>query len=35
MPEAYKDVDQVVGIVEKAELSKKVAKLHPLGVIKG
>jgi len=35
MPEAYKDVDQVVEIVEKAGLSKKVAKLRPLGVIKG
>jgi len=35
MPEAYKDVDQVVKIVEKAGLSKKVAKLRPLGVIKG
>jgi len=35
MPEAYKDIDQVVEIVEKAGLSKKVAKLRPLGVIKG
>ena len=35
MPEAYKDVDEVVGIVEKAGLSRKVAKLRPLGVIKG
>ncbi|KKM23437.1 hypothetical protein LCGC14_1615210 [marine sediment metagenome] len=35
MPEAYKDIDEVVGIVEKAGLSKKVAKLRPLGVIKG
>jgi len=35
MSEAYKDVDQVVRIVEKAGLSKKVAKLRPLGVIKG
>jgi len=35
MPEAYKDINEVVGIVEKAGLSKKVAKLRPLGVIKG
>jgi len=35
MPEAYKDVDQVVRIVEKAGLFKKVAKLRPLGIIKG
>jgi len=35
MPDAYKDIDQVVRIVEKAGLSKRVAKLRPLGVIKG
>ena len=35
MPEAYKDIDEVVRIVEKAGLSRKVAKLRPLGVIKG
>jgi len=35
MPQAYKDVDHVVEIVEKAGLSRKVAKLKPLGVIKG
>ena len=35
MPESYKDVDHVVEIVEKANLSRKVAKLRPLGVIKG
>ncbi len=35
MPEAYKDVDHVVEIVQKANLSRKVAKLRPLGVIKG
>ncbi len=35
MPEAYKDVDEVVRIVEKAGLSRRVAKLRPLGVIKG
>ncbi|MGC8579706.1 MAG: RtcB family protein [bacterium] len=35
IPEAYKDVANVVEIVEGAGLAKKVAKLHPLGVIKG
>ena len=35
MPDAYKDIDQVVRIVEKAGLSRRVAKLRPLGVIKG
>lgn len=35
MPEAYKDVSSVVNVVHNAGLSKKVAKLKPLGVIKG
>ena len=35
MPEAYKDVSSVVEVVHNAGLSKKVAKLRPLGVIKG
>jgi tRNA-splicing ligase RtcB len=35
MPEAYKDVSDVVDVVHNAGLSKKVAKLRPLGVIKG
>ncbi len=35
MPEAYKDIANVVDIVHKAGLSKKVARLRPLGVIKG
>ena len=34
-PLAYKDVRNIVDIAEKAGLSKKVAKLVPLGVIKG
>jgi len=34
-PMAYKDVDEVVGVVHNAGLSKKVAKLVPLAVIKG
>jgi tRNA-splicing ligase RtcB len=34
-PAAYKDVDQVVDVVDKAGISKKVARLRPVGVIKG
>jgi tRNA-splicing ligase RtcB len=34
-PKAYKDVDTVVDIVHKAGLSKKVARVRPIGVIKG
>jgi tRNA-splicing ligase RtcB len=34
-PAAYKDVDQVVEVVHKAGLSRKVARLRPVGVIKG
>lgn len=35
IPEAYKDVDAVVDVVHNAGLSKRVARLKPLGVIKG
>ena len=34
-PLAYKDVNQVVDVVHKAGLSKKVCKLRPLCVVKG
>ena len=34
-PAAYKDVDQVVEVVDKAGISRKVARLRPVGVIKG
>ena len=34
-PDAYKDVSKVIEIVHNAGLSKKVARLEPLGVIKG
>ena len=34
-PAAYKDVDVVVDVVHRAGLSLKVARLKPLGVIKG
>ena len=35
MPLAYKDVSEVVDIMHKAGISKKVAKFKPIGVIKG
>ncbi|MFL6452167.1 MAG: RtcB family protein [Bryobacteraceae bacterium] len=35
LPEAYKDVDEVIEVVHNAGLAKKVARLRPLGVIKG
>ena len=35
IPEAYKDVSDVVNVVHEAGISKKVARLRPLGVIKG
>ena len=35
MPEAYKDVADVVSVVEGAGLSRTVARIVPLGVIKG
>lgn len=35
IPEAYKDVSQVVDVVSGAGISKKVARLRPMGVIKG
>jgi tRNA-splicing ligase RtcB len=34
-PAAYKDVDQVVEVVDRSGISKKVARLRPVGVIKG
>ena len=34
-PQAYKDVEAVVEIVERAGLARRVAQLVPLGVIKG
>jgi len=34
-PQAYKDIEEVVGVVHNAGLSRKVARLTPLAVIKG
>ena len=31
MPEAYKDVDRVVGVMDRAGISPRVARLRPLG----
>ncbi|MBI3485303.1 MAG: RtcB family protein, partial [Acidobacteria bacterium] len=35
VPEAYKDIDAVVEVVHQAGLARKVARLRPMGVIKG
>jgi tRNA-splicing ligase RtcB len=35
MPEAYKDVEDVVDVVHRFGISRRVARLRPLGVIKG
>jgi tRNA-splicing ligase RtcB len=35
VPEAYKDIDMVVDAVHQAGISKKVARMKPLGVVKG
>ncbi len=35
IPEAYKNVDDVIEVVHQAGISKKVARLRPMGVIKG
>ena len=34
-PAAYKDVSMVVDVVHRAGLASKVARLRPLGVVKG
>jgi len=35
MPDAYKDISKVVGVVHGAGISRKVARLRPLAVVKG
>ncbi len=35
VPEAYKDIDMVVDAVHQAGISRKVARMRPLGVVKG
>lgn len=34
-PQAYKDVNEVVGVVHNAGIAKRVCRMRPLGVIKG
>jgi tRNA-splicing ligase RtcB len=35
MPEAYKDVERVVHVMDRAGISPRVARVRPLGVVKG
>ncbi len=35
MPAAYKDIDEVIRVVHEAGISRKVARLRPLAVVKG
>ncbi len=35
VPDAYKDVDQVVNVCHNAGIARKVARMKPLGVVKG
>lgn len=35
MPEAYKDVKDVIEVIHRAGISSKVAQLRPMGVVKG
>ena len=35
VPEAYKDVADVVNVVDRAGIGAKVARLRPIGVLKG
>lgn len=35
MPEAYKEVEEVVNVVHNAGIARKVARLRPIGVVKG
>jgi tRNA-splicing ligase RtcB len=34
-PEVYKDVDEVVKVCQEAGIARIVAKLRPIGVVKG
>ena len=35
VPEAYKDVADVVNVVDRAGIGRKIARLRPMGVLKG
>ena len=34
-PQAYKDIDEIIKVVDEIGISKKVIRLKPLTVIKG
>ena len=34
LPEAYKNVDEVIEVVHNTGLARKVARLRPIGVVK-
>lgn len=34
-PEAYKDIDAVIGVVDAAGIATKIARFVPIAVIKG
>ena len=34
-PAAYKDVNEVVKVVDEAGISRRVCRMRPIGVIKG
>jgi tRNA-splicing ligase RtcB len=34
-PEAYKDIDEVVEISHQSGIARRVARMRPLGVVKG
>jgi tRNA-splicing ligase RtcB len=35
VPEAYKDVNEVANVVQRAGIARKVARIKPMGVVKG
>ncbi|MEO0079463.1 MAG: RtcB family protein, partial [candidate division WOR-3 bacterium] len=35
VPDAYKDVDRVVDVCHRAGIARKIARMRPLGVVKG
>ena len=34
-PEAYKDIDVVAEVLEQSGIGKRVARIRPIGVVKG
>jgi tRNA-splicing ligase RtcB len=35
VPDAYKDVDAVVNVCHRAGIARRIARMRPLGVVKG